>query len=52
MGIPPSEVRHTTLADFNAICQGWDRAHQPRTSNSTTIEMSDEALADMGIEGF
>lgn len=50
MGFAPDQVRAMSLWDFMACSDGWQRANGAR--EEARGDLTDEQLADMGIEGF
>jgi len=51
MGFSPAQVREMSLWDFMACSDGWQLANGAKETPSAD-DISDDRLADMGIEGF
>lgn len=50
MGFSPRVVDEMSLWEFNACYDGWKAVNGVKVRRNVTI--SDERLAEMGIEGF
>jgi len=50
MGFSPRDVDDMTLWEFNACADGYRKAHA--TEEQAPPPMADDALAELGIEGF
>lgn len=52
MGFAPDQVGRMSHWQFMAALDGWSRAHGGKKSAGAGKGMSEERLADLGIEGF
>lgn len=52
MGFAPRDVDGMTLWDFNAARAGWIKANRTGDEEAAVPPMSDERLAELGIDGF
>lgn len=52
MGMSPTQVDALTLWEFAACQDGYILANDPKAKRRGSGEISEERLAEMGIEGF
>lgn len=52
MGMSPDQVDACALWKFTAALNGWKRANTPAEKQKANISISDEHMAELGIEGF
>ena len=52
MGFTPSDINKMSLWEFMACRDGWNAAHGSKKDHVDADDFSDEALREIGIEGF